>query len=83
MKLDAKQLTDLIQLTATARGEDLLGCDGCFELMDQLAQAELDGREIPQTLELVQIHLQQCKCCRDEYDALLTALREIDSQGLA
>lgn len=82
MKLDAKQLTDLIQLTATARGEDLLGCDGCFELMDQLAQAELDGREIPQALELVQIHLEQCKCCRDEYDALLTALREIDSQGL-
>jgi hypothetical protein len=79
MKLDAKQLTDLIQLTSTARGEDLLGCDGCFELMDQLAQAELEGREVPQALELVQIHLEQCKCCRDEYDALLTALREIDS----
>ena len=79
MKLDAKQLTDLIQLTATARGEDLLGCNGCFELMDQLAQAELDGREVPQALELVQIHLEQCKCCRDEYDALLTALREIES----
>ncbi len=79
MKLDAKQLTDLIQLTATARGEDLLGCNGCFELMDQLAQAELDRREVPQALELVQIHLEQCKCCRDEYDALLTALREIES----
>ena len=79
MKLDAKQLTELIQLTATTRGEDLLGCNGCFELMDQLAQAELDGREIPQALELVQIHLEQCKCCRDEYDALLTALREIES----
>jgi len=47
--------------------------------MDQLAQAELEGREVPQALELVQIHLEQCKCCRDEYDALLTALREIDS----
>ena len=79
MKLDAKQLTDLIQLTSTARSEDLLGCDGCFELMDQLAQAELEGREVPQALELVQIHLEQCKCCRDEYDALLTALREIES----
>lgn len=78
MKLDTRQLTDLIQLTATARGEDLLGCNGCFELMDQLAQAELDGREVPQALELVQIHLEQCKCCRDEYDALLTALREIE-----
>jgi hypothetical protein len=78
MKLDTNQLTDLIQLAATARGEDTLGCDGCFELMDQLAQAELDGREIPKALELVRIHLEQCKCCRDEYDALLTALREIE-----
>ncbi|MFO1001304.1 MAG: hypothetical protein U0936_13245 [Planctomycetaceae bacterium] len=79
MKLDAKQLAELIQLTATARGEDTLGCNGCFELMDQLAQAELDGLEIPHALEMVQIHLEQCTCCRDEYDALLTALREVES----
>jgi hypothetical protein len=79
MKLDTDQLTNLMQLTAKARGEDTLGCDGCFELMDQLAQAELDGREVPKALEMVQIHLEQCKCCRDEYDALLTALREIES----
>ena len=79
MKLDAKQLTQLIQLTAAARSEDILGCDGCFELMDQLAQAELEGREVPRALEMVRIHLEQCKCCRDEYDALLTALRAIES----
>ena len=80
MKLDAKQLTDLIHLTATARGDDTLGCNGCFDLMDQLAQAELEDRGVPQALEMVRIHLEQCKCCRDEYDALLTALREIESQ---
>lgn len=79
MKLDAKQLAELIQLTVTARGEDTLGCNGCFELMDQLAQAELEGLEVPKSLELVQIHLEQCTCCRDEYDALLTALREVES----
>jgi hypothetical protein len=79
MQLDAIQLTQLIQLTATARNEDTLGCNGCFELMDQFAQAELEGREMPQALEMVRVHLEQCKCCRDEYDALLTALRAIDS----
>lgn len=79
MKLDVKQLAYLIQLTTAARSEDILGCDGCFELMDQLAQAELEGREVPRALEMVRIHLEQCKCCRDEYDALLTALREIES----
>lgn len=79
MKLDVKQLAHLIQLTTAARSEDILGCDGCFELMDQLAQAELEDREVPRALEMVRIHLEQCKCCRDEYDALLTALREIES----
>jgi hypothetical protein len=79
MKLDAKQLTQLMQLSATASSEDTLGCNGCFELMDQFAQAELEGREMPHALEMVRVHLEQCKCCRDEYDALLSALREIES----
>jgi hypothetical protein len=79
MKLDAKQIAELIQLTATARSEDTIGCNGCFELMDQFAQAELEGRDVPEALEVVRVHLEQCKCCRDEYDALLTALREIEA----
>ena len=79
MQLNAIQLTQLMQLTSTARSEDTLGCNGCFELMDQFAQAELEDREMPQALEMVRVHLEQCKCCRDEYDALLTALRAIES----
>ena len=79
MKLDANQIAELIQLTATARSEDTIGCNGCFELMDQFAQAELEGRDVPEALEVVRVYLEQCKCCRDEYDALLTALREIEA----
>jgi predicted anti-sigma-YlaC factor YlaD len=47
--------------------------------MDQFAQAELEGRDVPEALEVVRVHLEQCKCCRDEYNALLTALREIEA----
>ncbi len=79
MKLDAKRIAELIQLTATASSEDTIGCNGCFELMDQFAQAELEGRDVPEALEVVRVHLEQCKRCRDEYDALLTALREIEA----
>jgi len=79
MNLDAKQIAELIKLTATARSEDTIGCNGCFELMDQFAQAELEGRDVPEALEVVRVHLEQCKCCRDEYNALLTALREIEA----
>jgi hypothetical protein len=76
MKLTHEQFAHLVELTIASR-RDTLGCDGCYELMDEFAQAELDGVEVPETLQAVRTHLTQCKCCRDEYDALLTALRAI------
>jgi len=76
MKLSYQQVNHLIQLSF-ATVDDTLGCDGCLDLMDQFAQAELDNNLIPKTLEAVRIHLAQCKCCKDEYEALMTALREV------
>jgi uncharacterized protein with PIN domain len=78
MKLDSKQIAELIQLTVSTKA-DSLGCDDCYELMDQFAQAELDGKSVPESLKVVEEHMTQCKCCRDEYSALMTALREIES----
>jgi hypothetical protein len=78
MKLTSKQLAELVELTQTVR-QDTIGCDGCFELLDQLAQAERDGTELGTALLFVRNHIAQCKCCRDEYDALLTALDAIDN----
>ncbi len=80
MELDPNQLSKLIALTISVKADEM-GCDGCFELMDQLAQAELDGTQIDQQLQAVQNHLEQCKCCRDEYDSLMTALRAIQSES--
>lgn len=77
MKLNAKQIAELIDLTSAA-SDDELGCDGCYELLDQFAQAELDGSSIPKALQLVHEHILQCKCCKDEYEALLVGLREIE-----
>lgn len=76
MQLSYQQITNLIELTVTTKN-DSLGCDGCLELMDQFAQAELDGSMLPTALECVRTHLEQCKCCKDEYEALMIALREV------
>ncbi len=76
MLLSYQQIANLIELTVTTK-HDSLGCDGCLELVDQMAQAELDGVAIPQSLECVRVHLEQCKCCKDEYEALMIALREV------
>ncbi len=76
MQLTYSQVINLIEL-ALATKEDSLGCDGCLELMDQFAQAELDGIAIPKALDGVRVHIEQCKCCKDEYEALMIALREV------
>lgn len=76
MKLTPKQLANLVAMATSVKGE-ALGCDGCFALMDQLAQADIEGRAVPDALQIVQSHITQCKCCKDEYDSLLAALREI------
>lgn len=76
MKLSYQQVNNLIELSF-ATVDDTLGCDGCLDLMDQFAQAEIDNTLIPKTLEAVRIHLKQCKCCKDEYEALMIALREV------
>ena len=54
---------------------DSLTCDDCFRLMSEYADAELLGREMPETLTAVRIHFSQCPCCAYEYVALLEAIR--------
>lgn len=76
MKLSYQQINNLIELTI-GTVDDTLGCDGCLELMDQFAQAELDDAVMPVAMEAVRIHLEQCKYCKDEYEALMIALREV------
>lgn len=76
MQITRDQLAELVTLTLATKS-DALGCDDCFAVLDQFAQAQLDGRELPAPLEAVRRHLEQCACCADEYDALLTALREV------
>jgi predicted anti-sigma-YlaC factor YlaD len=75
--ITAKLLHELVALTISAKADDL-GCEGCFALVDQLAEIDLRGGDVPADLVMVRNHLAQCDCCADEYDALLTALRTLD-----
>lgn len=61
---------------------DVLDCDGCYELISEFADAELHGNELLLPLKAVEIHLQQCPCCRYEYETLLEAIRAADESRL-
>jgi len=79
MSLSNEQISDLVRLAASAE-PDGLDCDGCFSHLAEFAEAELARREIPEALKAVEVHLRQCQCCRTEFEALMEALRSLDSE---
>jgi len=56
-------------------GDEELACDECFEELDRFVEMELDGLDAASAMPLVQDHLDKCGDCREEYQALLDALR--------
>ena len=56
---------------------DEIDCDACFEQVDRFAEMVLDGRDAAGALPLVQDHLNRCDDCREEFEALLEALRAL------
>jgi hypothetical protein len=71
---------DPIVLKNMARGimstrTDEIGCEECFAEMDRFVELTLAGKNAVEAMPLVQDHLDRCMNCRDEYEALLEALR--------
>ena len=52
-----------------------LNCGECFNEVDRFAEIELAGKNPVEAMPLVQQHLARCGDCREEYEALLSALR--------
>jgi hypothetical protein len=78
MPLNKKQIATLLQLAASSE-DDALDCDGCFEHLAQFAELILLQQEIPAALRVVEVHLRQCPCCKDEFEALMEGLRKLES----
>ena len=77
MSLSKEQISDLLGLVGSVESDDL-DCDGCFGQIAEFADLHLSQQEIPEAMRAVETHLQQCVCCKDEFDALLKGLREIE-----
>lgn len=64
----------MVQMIAATRPDEI-GCDECFEQLDCFAETVLAGKNAAEAMPLVQDHLNRCGDCREEFEALLTALR--------
>lgn len=73
-KLEAQKLKMLVRAIVTTRPDEI-GCDECFEQLDRFVEMELAGRNAAEAMPLVEDHLGRCRDCREEFEALLGALR--------
>jgi hypothetical protein len=76
-RLGAAKVKKLVIQVLTTRTQEI-DCDECLEMLDRFVEMTLQGREAAEALPLVQQHLQQCDCCREEFEALLSVLRNLD-----
>lgn len=74
--LSKEQIQTLVGLIATT-DSDSMSCDDCFGQIGEFAEKALDGRELSGGMKVIQRHLEQCPCCKGEYEALVDALKEV------
>lgn len=78
MKLTKDLLKNLIRMVKMTRPDEI-GCDECFEELHQFAELELAGKSPEEAMPLVRDHLDRCGNCRQEYEALLEAMEELNT----
>ena len=57
--------------------ETEIGCAECFSVLDQFLDLIVAGKDASQMMPLIQDHLDRCRDCHEEYEAILEALKAI------
>jgi hypothetical protein len=47
-----------------------IGCDACFEQLDQYVELELAGQDPEEVVPGLRAHLDGCPACREEHESL-------------
>ena len=76
MKLEPATLQQMVRNVLTTRPDEI-GCDECFEQLDRFVEMTLAGKNAAEAMPLVQDHLERCRNCCEEFEALLTVLRAL------
>jgi hypothetical protein len=76
MELQPAMLKQMVLQVLSTRSDEI-GCDECFEQLDRFVEMKLAGKNAAEAMPLVQDHLERCQCCREEFEALLTALQAL------
>lgn len=67
------RLHSLIQMVDRTE-ENELSCDEVFALLDQYVELVVEDRQAANLLPLVQEHLDRCRDCHEEFEALIRVI---------
>jgi predicted anti-sigma-YlaC factor YlaD len=56
-----------------------VGCDECFDQLDEFVELELSGADADARLPGLRAHLDGCPACREEYDSLVALVADEQS----
>lgn len=77
MKLTRNQIKALGKELSITRDEEI-NCNQCLDSIGEFAELQLEGLPVTKALEAVEHHLAVCVECREEYEALLKALKALE-----
>jgi uncharacterized protein with PIN domain len=78
MKLNTDILKNMLRAVIATK-EVEIGCDDCYEKLNKFIEMEINGKSPEQAMPLVKDHLDRCKDCRQEYEALLKAIQSFET----
>jgi anti-sigma factor RsiW len=58
-----------------------IGCDECFERLDEYVDAELRGADPESAVPGMSAHLEGCPACREDYESLIALVRDEDQRA--
>jgi hypothetical protein len=73
---DPDTVKQMVRGIVSTRSEEI-GCEECFQQVDRFADRVLAGQDAADAMPLVQDHLDRCHDCREEFEALLEALKAL------
>ena len=79
-RIRSETLKELLKRSLSTRSDEL-GCETCYEKLDQFVELELDGKDAAQALPMIKRHLELCSGCTEEYQALLIALKQFEADN--
>lgn len=77
MKIETLTLKKVLRSLSITQDEEMT-CGECYQEIDQFVEMLIDGKSPAEVLPLVQHHITLCPPCREEFEALIVALKTIE-----